>query len=132
MSVNDPIADALARIRNAALVHKSTVTVYGSRVVQALAQILKDEGYIADVEPVQEGARRLLRITIKYAGGRKPVITQLRRVSRPGRRVYTKRDDIPWVLSGAGIAILSTPRGIMTGTQARRLGVGGEVLCYVW
>lgn len=132
MSVNDPIADTLTRIRNAALVRKSHVIVRGSRIVQSIAQILKDEGYVASVEPIQEGPRRLIRIGIKYDEGRKPVITRLRRVSRPGCRVYTKRSDIPWVLSGAGIAILSTPRGIMTGAQARRLGVGGEVLCYVW
>jgi small subunit ribosomal protein S8 len=132
MSVNDPIADMLTRIRNAALVRKTNVLVPHSRIVFSIAQILKEEGYVGNVEAVQDGARKMVRIQIKYGDARKSIITALKRVSRPGRRVYTRRTDIPWVLSGTGIAILSTPRGIMTGQQARQLGVGGEVLCYVW
>jgi small subunit ribosomal protein S8 len=132
MSVNDPIADMLTRIRNGALVRKTNVVVPHSRIVLSIAQILKEEGYMGNVETVQDGARKMIRVQIKYGDARKPIVSALKRVSRPGRRVYSKRADIPWVLSGTGIAILSTPRGIMTGQQARRLGVGGEVLCYVW
>ena len=132
MSVSDPIADMLTRIRNGALVRKSNVLVLNSRIVLSIAQILKEEGYVGNVESIQDGARKMIRIQLRYAETRKPIISSLKRVSRPGRRVYSKRESIPWVLSGTGIAILSTPRGIMTGQQARRLGVGGEVLCYVW
>jgi len=133
--LSDPIADMLTRIRNAVMVGHSTVTMPHSKTKVAIAQILKDEGYIADVA-VQEGQpASFIVITLKYWGSRRerrPVITDLKRVSKPGRRVYVGKDDIPWVLSGMGISILTTPRGIMTGQQARRQGVGGEVLCYVW
>jgi small subunit ribosomal protein S8 len=137
MTVTDPIADMLARIRNAMMVGHSTVELPSSRMKVAIARILKEEGYIEDYRVVErsEQPRQMLVIRLKYVGERRerrPVIHGLRRVSRPGRRVYARVAEIPWVRSGMGIAILSTPKGILTGQQARRLGVGGEVLCYVW
>jgi small subunit ribosomal protein S8 len=135
MSVIDPIADMLTRIRNASAVGHNTVAVPHSSIKVAIAQILEEEGFIQDFEVTPDKARPMLRIWLKYTGDRrlrKPVITGLERVSKPGRRVYTGKDEIPWVLSGAGVAILSTPKGVLSGDQARRLGVGGEVLCYVW
>ena len=136
MSVIDPIADMLARIRNASAVGHNTVAVPQSNIKAAIAQILKDEGFIQDYEVVSSGqAHSVLRLWLKYTGDRRhrrPVITGMERVSKPGRRVYSGKDEIPWVLSGTGVAILSTPKGVLSGDQARRLGVGGEVLCYVW
>jgi len=135
MSMIDPIADMLTRIRNASAVGHNTVAVPHSSIKAAIAQILEEEGFIQDFEVTPDKARPMLRIWLKYTGDRrlrKPVITGLERVSKPGRRVYTGKDEIPWVLSGAGVAILSTPKGVLSGDQARRLGVGGEVLCYVW
>lgn len=132
MSVNDPIADMLTRVRNAILAHHKTVVIPHSRVKAEIARILKEEGYIKDFEIVNQKPAPVLRVHLKYTQDRQPVLTGMKRVSRPGRRVYTSRADIPWVLSGIGIAILSTPKGIMTGQKARRLGVGGEILCYVW
>ena len=137
MSVTDPIADMLTRIRNALMVGHPTVAIPSSNLKLAIAKILKDEGYITNYEVV-DGARpahKILRIRLKYIGERrqrKPVITGLERISRPGRRVYTGKREIPWVLSGMGIAIISTPKGVMTGQRARQLGVGGEILCKVW
>jgi len=135
MSMIDPIADMLARIRNASAVGHNTVAVPHSNIKAAIAQILKDEGFIQDFEVTGEQARPMLRVWLKYTGdrrARRPVITGMERVSKPGRRVYTGKGEIPWVLSGTGVAILSTPKGVLSGDQARRLGVGGEVLCYVW
>jgi len=135
MSVSDPIADMLTRIRNASIVGHNTVAVPSSRLKVAIAQILRDEGYIQDFEVTSDRPHAMLRVWLKYTGDRRhrmPVITGLKRISKPGRRVYSKKEDIPWVLSGMGIAILSTPKGVLTGQQARRLGVGGEVLCHVW
>jgi small subunit ribosomal protein S8 len=137
MNVSDPIADMLTRMRNAVLVSQSTVAMPSSKVKVEIAKILKEEGYLEGFEEAdgEQPAQKVLRIKIKYVGERrqrKPVMTNLIRVSRPGRRVYTKKQDIPWVLSGIGIAILSTPKGIMTGQRARQLGVGGEILCKVW
>ncbi len=137
MSVNDPIADMLTRIRNAALVGHTTVAMPSSTLKVAIAKIMKEEGYIGTFEVVddQSPGMKVLRIRLKYIGERrerKPVITGLERISRPGRRVYTGKREIPWVLSGMGIAIISTPKGVMTGQRARQLGVGGEVLCKVW
>ena len=136
MSVIDPIADMLARIRNASAVGHNTVAMPHSNIKAAIAQILKDEGFIQDFEAVSAGqSHPVLRIWLKYTGdrrSRKPVITGMERVSKPGRRVYSGKDEIPWVLAGTGVAILSTPKGVLSGNQARRLGVGGEVLCYVW
>lgn len=134
---SDPIADMLTRVRNALRAGQMSVAVPSSKLKQAIAQILKDEGYIADyaVLKADDLPQASLRLTLKYVGerrDRRPVISGLERISTPGRRVYTRRDDIPWVLSGMGIAILSTPRGVMTGAKARKLGVGGEVLCKVW
>ncbi len=137
MSVSDPIADMLTRIRNAVMTGQTMTAMPHSKVKLEIAKILKAEGYLEGYE-VAEGERpsqKVLRLKIKYVGERRqrrPVITGLERVSRPGRRVYTKKQDIPWVLSGMGIAILSTPKGIMTGQRARQLGVGGEILCKVW
>jgi small subunit ribosomal protein S8 len=130
--ISDPIADMLTRIRNGALVRHKQVVVPGSKVKLAVARILKDEGFIKDFEITKDEPQAQLRLVLKYDRDRKSVITGMQRVSRPGRRVYVKRTDIPWVLSGLGVAILSTPQGIMSDQKARRLGLGGEVLCYVW
>jgi small subunit ribosomal protein S8 len=134
---SDPIADMLTRIRNAHMAGHATVSLPASRVKQAIAQILKQEGYIEDfsLQSSDGQPQDSLRLTLKYVGTRRerrPVISGIERVSSPGRRVYARKADIPWVLSGMGIAILSTPKGVMTGTRARQLGVGGEVLCKVW
>lgn len=137
MSVSDPISDMLTRIRNATMAEHTMVAMPSSKTKVAIAKILKEEGFISGYEVVdgKVAGSKVLRIRLKYVGerrNRKPVITGLERVSRPGRRVYTKRRDIPWVLSGIGVAILSTPKGVMTGKRARQLGVGGEILCKVW
>ena len=137
MSVNDPIADMLTRIRNAVSAGKSVVAMPSSKIKVEVARILKEEGFVDRFEVV-EGENplwRVLRIRLKYVGERRqrsPVITGLKRVSRPGRRVYTQKRKIPWVLSGMGISILTTPKGVMTGQRARQLGVGGEIICKVW
>jgi small subunit ribosomal protein S8 len=137
MSMTDPIADMLTRIRNAVMSGQTLTAMPLSKVKVEIAKILKEEGYLENFE-VADGERpsqKVLRLKIKYIGERrerKPVLTGLERVSRPGRRVYTKKQEIPWVLSGIGVAILSTPKGIMTGQRARQLGVGGEILCKVW
>ena len=135
--VNDPIADMLTRIRNAMMAGHATVVMPSSNIKVEIARILKEEGFIDSYEIADEDkpALRTLRVKIKYAGerrSRRPVITGIVRVSRPGRRVYTRHDEIPWVLSGLGISILSTPKGVMTGQQARQQSVGGEILCKVW
>jgi small subunit ribosomal protein S8 len=133
--LSDPIADLLTRIRNAIAVKHATVAVPHSKIKLAVAQILKDEGYIEDVTVTDEKPVRNIVITLKYWGKRREqrsVITNLQRVSKPGRRIYVGKNEIPWVLSGMGISILTTPNGVMTGQRARREGVGGEVLCYVW
>ncbi|HEY5669328.1 MAG TPA: 30S ribosomal protein S8 [Anaerolineales bacterium] len=137
MSVNDPIADMLTRIRNAVMVGHQMVALPSSKLKVAIAKILKDEGFITSFEVVdgKTVGQKVLRIRLKYIGERrerKPVITGLERISRPGRRVYTNKREIPWVLSGMGVAIISTPKGVMTGQRARQLGVGGEILCKVW
>ena len=129
---NDPIADMLTRIRNGVMARQRQVVVPGSKVKTAVARILKEEGFIRDFEVTKDVLQPQLRIVLKYDRDRQPIITGLRRISKPGRRVYVRRSEIPWVLSGLGIAILSTPQGIMTGQRARRAGFGGEVLCYVW
>ena len=137
MSVTDPIADMLTRIRNSVTVGQPNVAMPHSKVKAEIAKILKEEGFLEGFE-VADGeipGQQVLRIRIKYVGERRdrtPVMTGIVRVSRPGRRVYTKKQDIPWVLAGMGVAILSTPKGIMTGQRARQLGVGGEILCKVW
>ncbi len=137
MSVTDPIADMLTRIRNAVLAGHTLVAMPSSKMKVAIAQILAEEGYIARFQVVN-GERpefKVLRLQLKYLGERRQrhnVISELERVSRPGRRVYVKKGEIPWVLSGMGISILSTPKGVMTGQRARQLGVGGELVCKVW
>ncbi len=135
--VTDPIADMLTRIRNAILVSQATVSMPHSKLKESIAQILKDEGYLDGFDVAAEAGQpqRTIRLKVKYVGVRREkrsVITDLQRVSRPGRRVYVGKGEIPWVLSGMGVAILSTPKGVMTGQRARALGVGGEVLCQVW
>jgi len=135
MSTTDPIADMLTRIRNTIMAGHSYVVVPGSKIKVAIAGILKDEGFIENYDVTKDRPQPTIRIWLKYAGDRKDrrsVITGLRRISKPGRRVYTGKEDIPWVLSGMGTAVLSTSKGIMTGKKARRLGVGGEVLCHIW
>ena len=130
MSMSDPIADMLVRIRNAQLVGHTEVAMPASKLKSAIAQVLKDEGYIEDFALRDEGAKKQLRIGLKYYAGR-PVIERLERVSKPGLRVYRGRDDIPRIMNGLGVAILSTSRGVMTDRKARADGVGGEVLCIV-
>ena len=135
MSMSDPIADMLTRIRNAQMREHKTVSMPHSTVKVAIAEVLQKEGYIEDYKVLPETPQAVLQVTLKYVGDRhhrRSVITGLERVSRPGRRVYVGKGEIPWVLSGMGISIVTTSKGIMTGQQARRLGVGGEVLCKVW
>jgi small subunit ribosomal protein S8 len=135
MTVTDPIADMLTRIRNAVMAGHGQVAIPSSKIKIAIASILKEEGFIEDYNVTKDRPQPMIRIRLKYVGegrDRESVIRGLKRVSKPGRRIYTKKKDIPWVLSGMGIAILSTPKGVMTGRKARRLGVGGEVLCYIW
>lgn len=137
MSVNDPIADMLTRLRNAIMAGQTVTAIPSSKLKVEIARILKEEGYIEDYEVVQGEKPYLsvLRLRLKYVGERRQrraVITGVERVSRPGRRIYTRKQDIPWILSGLGVAILSTPKGVMTGQRARQLGVGGEILCKVW
>ena len=130
MSMSDPIADMLIRIRNAQMVGHTEVAMPASKLKASIAQVLKDEGYIEDFALREQGAKNELRIGLKYYAGR-PVIERLERVSKPGLRVYRGRDDIPRVMNGLGVAILSTSRGVMTDRKARADGVGGEILCIV-
>ncbi len=137
MSMTDPVADMLTRVRNAMSAGHPAVAMPNSKLKVEIARILKEEGFIAGHEVVDGASppHKVLRMRLRYVGerrNRRPVITGLERVSSPGRRVYTGKRDIPWVLSGMGVAILTTPKGVMTGQRARQLGVGGEVLCYVW
>jgi len=137
MAINDPIADMLTRIRNGVMAGHMLVAMPSSKLKIEIAKIMKDEGYLEGFELVdaEQSVQKVLRLKIKYVGerrARKPVISGIERVSKPGRRIYTKKQDIPWVLSGIGVAILSTPKGVMTGARARQLGVGGEILCKVW
>ncbi len=133
--ITDPIADMLTRVRNALMVGHTTVSMPNSKMKQAIAAILQEEGYIESFAVAGEGAKPVLTLDLKYYGKRRvrqPVISSIKRVSTPGRRVYVGKSEIPWVLSGMGVAILSTPKGVMTGTQARRQGLGGEVLAFVY
>jgi small subunit ribosomal protein S8 len=132
MTVTDPIADMLTRIRNGLGVRKRYVTIPSSKLKLELARVLKAEGYIGYYDVTKDRPQPMLRVQLKYTEDKSPVISGLQRVSSPGRRVYTKRQDIPLVMSGMGIAVLSTSRGVMTGKEAHRLGLGGEVLCHVW
>ena len=135
MSMSDPIADMLTRVRNGLHRQHPSVSMPHSKVKVAIAEVLKEEGYIEDFKVLSQKPRDVLQIDLKYLGGRRDrrsVITGIERVSKPGRRIYVDKNSIPWVLSGMGIAIMTTSRGIMTGQQARRLGEGGEVICKVW
>ena len=132
MVMTDPIADLLTRIRNANLAAKDELVVPASRMSEAICGILEREGYVRSVRRDTEDAFPVLRVELKYGKGRQRTITNLRRVSKPGRRVYAKRDNLPRVLGGLGIAILSTSRGLMTDREASKQGLGGEVLAYVW
>lgn len=132
MSVNDPIADMLTRIRNACMARHVTVSMPASKMKLAIADILKREGFIRDFEVRDGKPCNTLMITLKYTPDRRPVITGLKRVSKPGLRIYTGRAEIPRVRGGLGLSILSTPKGVMAGHEAWQQHVGGEVLCYVW
>lgn len=133
MAANDTIGDMLTRIRNANLARHQTTQVMSTRMTRSIASVLKDEGFITSYEESGEGVKRRLVITLKYRGkNRQPIINTLQRISKPGLRVYSNRRDLPRVLGGIGIAIISTSSGIMTDRDARQTGVGGEVLCYVW
>lgn len=133
MAANDTIADMLTRIRNATLARHQSVEIPSTRMTLSIAHVLKDEGFIADFDEVGDGIKRHLVVSLKYKGrNRQPIIRNLTRVSKPGLRVYSNRKDLPRVLGGIGIAIISTSSGIMTDRDARRRGIGGEVLCYVW
>ena len=133
MAANDTIADMLTRIRNACMVRHQTTNVPSTKMTRSIAKVLKDEGFIADYEEVGEGVKKYLVVSLKYKGkNRQPIITTMKRVSKPGLRVYKNCKELPRVLGGIGIAIISTSSGIMTDREARRQGIGGEVLCYVW
>jgi small subunit ribosomal protein S8 len=133
--MTDPIADMLTRIRNALQAGHTSVVFPSSNLKLSIVRVLKDEGFIRNYDVIPERPQPRIRVWLKYVGerkARKSVITSLKRVSKPGRRIYAGKDEIPWVLSGVGISVLSTSKGIVTGRQARELGVGGEVICYVW
>jgi small subunit ribosomal protein S8 len=135
MSMSDPISDMLTRVRNAILREKETVSVPSSTLKEAVAKVLQDEGFIQSYVIIPGEPQASLRMQLKYVGDRRhrrSVITGLKRISKPGRRIYVAKDEIPWVLSGMGVSILTTSKGVITGQQARQLGVGGEVLCEVW
>ena len=132
MSMTDPIADMLTRIRNAINRRHASVDIPHSRMKESIARILQDEGFVQRYEIVPDGRFQAIRVHLKYAEGRRPVLTHLRRLSTPGRRLYAGSAQIPRALGGMGIVIVSTPRGILTGTRARRENVGGELICEVW
>jgi small subunit ribosomal protein S8 len=131
MNMTDPVSDMLTRIRNAIMARHTRVMIPASNMKIAIAQILKEEGYIKDYDVVKDTPQGTIRLTLRYVDKR-PVLSQLKRISKPGLRVYTRRDSIPRVRGGLGTAILSTPQGLMTGRKAYQLGLGGEVVCYVW
>jgi small subunit ribosomal protein S8 len=132
MTTSDPIADMLTRIRNASQARHRELTLPSSRVKREIARILTDEGFVESWSTRQEGVQEMLTLQLKYVEGRTPVVSGLKRISKPGLRVYARKTEIPRVLGGLGLTILSTSQGIMTGSQARKLNLGGEVLCYVW
>jgi small subunit ribosomal protein S8 len=137
MTINDPISDMLTRVRNGIMAGQGQVAMPSSKIKVEIARILKEEGFLESVDVVdsESSSFKILRMKIKYVGerrDRRAVLSGIKRVSSPGRRVYTRKTEIPWVLSGLGVAILSTPKGVMTGARARQLGVGGEILCKVW
>lgn len=132
MQLSDPIADMLTRLRNGTMARHLSVDIPHSNLKERIAHILKEEGFVRDYQVVREGMKASIRVDLKYTQARRPVLTHLRRISKPGLRIYTGKDRIPRVLGGMGLVILSTPHGVITGQQARRLGVGGEVLCEIW
>ncbi len=132
MIVNDPIADMLTRIRNAQIARHDSVTMPASNMKKSIAKLLVDEGYIKSVEKIDDGLQGELKINLKYLDKKQPVIVGLKRISKPGLRVYAKCEDLPKVLGGLGVAIISTSKGIMTDKDARKENLGGEVLCYIW
>ena len=132
MNVSDPIADMLTRVRNASRARHTEVVVPASRTKREIARILKEEGFIADVREERAGPSQMLRIELKYVDGKVPVVSGLKRISKPGLRVYAAKTEIPRVLGGLGVVIVSTSQGIMTGAQARKGQLGGEILAYVW
>ena len=132
MVMTDPIADLLTRIRNANLVHHDKVEIPASKIKRAIVQILKDEGFVKDFDVLADGKQGILRVSLKYGPERDRVITGIKRISKPGLRVYAKKDQLPKVLGGLGIAIISTSQGIMSDKQARKTGLGGEVIAFVW
>ena len=132
MTISDPIADMLTRIRNAAMVRHDSVLIPASRMKLAITKLLKEEGFITDYEVLRGKSHRIIKIYLKYSDKNQSVLSGLERVSKPGLRVYVQRKEIPRVYGGLGIAIMSTPKGVMTGQQAWHQGIGGELLCYVW
>ncbi len=132
MTISDPIADMLTRIRNAIMVRHDSVLIPASRMKLAIARVLKEEGFITDYEVLKSRPHRVIKVYLKYSDKNQPVFSGLERVRKPGLRVYVQQKEIPRVHGGLGIAIISTPKGVMTGQQAWRQGVGGELLCYVW
>ncbi|MEN6351118.1 MAG: 30S ribosomal protein S8 [Syntrophomonas sp.] len=132
MVMTDPVADFLTRIRNGNMVMHETVEVPGSKIKRSIAEIMREEGYIKDFEYIEDGKQGIIRIYLKYGPDKKKVITGIKRISKPGLRVYVKKDEIPRVLGGLGTAVISTPKGLMTDKNARKQGLGGEVICYIW
>ena len=132
MLMNDPIADMLTRIRNALIARHDTVTLPASNMKKSIAKILLDEGYIKSVDYIDDGLQGQIKIVLKYAEGKQSVIKGLKRISKPGLRVYARNEELPKVLGGLGVAIISTSKGVMTDKEARKAGVGGEVLAYIW
>ena len=135
MSMSDPIADMLTRIRNATMRQHETVSLPHSKSKEALAEVIVDEGYLEEYQILPGEPQPVLRLKLKYVGDRRhrrSVISGLKRISKPGRRVYVRKGDIPWVISGLGVAVLTTSKGVMSGQEARRRGVGGEVICEIW
>ena len=132
MVVNDPIADMLTRIRNGLIARHDAITVPASNMKKAIAQILLDEGFVRSVDCIDDGLQGQIKIGLKYAQGKESVIKGLKRISKPGLRVYAQADELPKVLGGLGIAIISTSKGVLSDKDARKAGVGGEVLAYIW
>ena len=132
MTMSDPIADMLTRIRNANTVGHETVEIPASKMKKAIAEILKEEGYITDFDVIEDDKQGMIKVTMKYGANKERVISGIKKISKPGLKVYAKANDVPKVLGGLGIAIISTSKGIVSDKEARKLGVGGEVICYVW
>jgi small subunit ribosomal protein S8 len=130
--LTDPIADMLTRIRNSILIKAEKVDIPASRLKVEIAKIMKEEGFIKSYKIIKDRKQGVLRVTLKYAQDNKPIVEGLKRISKPGRRVYVGKDEVPSVMSGMGIAVVTTPKGILTDKACRREGVGGEVLCYIW